>query len=129
MQLDRRALLGSVVVVGLALVVVVGGAPTLATTVNDAPTPEDADDDSDPSPGDVSLSEQDAIDVATGEVDGTVREVELEREDGTPVYEITVERETGAVSELSVHANDGTVLDVETEDEEDEDEEAGETED
>jgi uncharacterized membrane protein YkoI len=80
------------------------------------------------SEGDVSLSEQEARDVATGEVDGTVLEVELEREDGAPVYEVEVEAADGTVGEVAVHADDGTVLEVEMEDDADEDDdESGET--
>ena len=65
----------------------------------------------------VSLSEQEAIDTATAEASGTVAEVELESEDGTPVYEIELVASGGAETEVTVHADDGTVLNTETEDE------------
>jgi Predicted membrane protein len=74
------------------------------------------------SPDDVSLTEQEARDIATGEVGGTVLEVELESENGTPAYEVEIETDNGSVSEAAVHANTGSVLGVEQEDEEDEDE-------
>jgi uncharacterized membrane protein YkoI len=104
MKLDRRSLMG---IAGLALA---GGGTAVATQMNS---------DNSISEADVSLSEQEARDVATGEVDGTVLEVELEAEDGTPVYEVEVEADDGTVSEVAVHADDGTVLEVERENEED----------
>ena len=67
-------------------------------------------------PGNVSLSEQEAVDIATAEADGTVDEVELESEDGTPVYEVELVGANSAETEIAVHADDGTVLEIETED-------------
>ena len=68
-------------------------------------------------PGNVSLSEEDAVGIATAEADGTVEEVELESEDGTPAYEVELVTENGLETEVTVHADDGTVLEIETEDE------------
>ena len=68
-------------------------------------------------PGNVSLSEEDAIGIATAEANGTVEEVELESEDGTPAYEVELVTENGLETEVTVHADDGTVLEIETEDE------------
>jgi len=65
----------------------------------------------------VSLSEQEAIDTATAEASGTVEEVELESEDGTPVYEVELVASGGSETEVAIHADDGTVLNTETEDE------------
>jgi uncharacterized membrane protein YkoI len=75
------------------------------------------EDDETVAPGNVSLSEEDAVGIATAEANGTVEEVELEREDGTPVYEVELATADAAETEITVHADDGTVLDVETEDE------------
>ena len=102
MDMTRRGLLGAV---GLVLA---GGGTAVATQMNgtDSVSPED-----------VSLTEQEARDIATGEVGGTALEVELESEDGTPVYEVETEADDGTVSEVAVDANDGTVLEVEREDE------------
>ena len=115
MDTTRRGLLGAV---GLVLA---GGGTAVATQMNgtDSVSPED-----------VSLTEQEARDIATGEVGGTALEVELESEDGTPLYEVETEADDSTVSEVAVDANNGTVLEVEREDEsEAEDENEDETED
>jgi hypothetical protein len=115
MDTTRRGLLGA------AGLVLAGGGTAVATQMNgtDSVSPED-----------VSLTEQEARDIATGEVGGTVLEVELESEDGTPLYEVETEADDGTVSEVAVDANNGTVLEVEREDEsEAEDENEDETED
>ena len=115
MDTTRRGLLGA------AGLVLAGGGTAVATQMNgtDSVSPED-----------VSLTEQEARDIATGEVGGTALEVELESEDGTPLYEVETEADDGTVSEVAVDANNGTVLEVEREDEsEAEDESEDETED
>jgi uncharacterized membrane protein YkoI len=115
MDTTRRGLLGA------AGLVLAGGGTAVATQMNgtDSVSPED-----------VSLTEQEARDIATDEVGGTVLEVELESEDGTPLYEVETEADDGTVSEVAVDANNGTVLEVEREDEsEAEDENEDETED
>jgi hypothetical protein len=115
MDTTRRGLLGA------AGLVLAGGGTAVATQMNgtDSVSPED-----------VSLTEQEARDIATGEVGGTVLEVELESEDGTPLYEVETEADDGTVSEVAVDANNGTVLEVEREDEsEAEDESEDEAED
>lgn len=110
---DRRTVI--VAVVALTLLVGAGG---LAIAQGSGSSPlADADDDESVAPSNVSLSEQDAIDIATDEVNGTVEEVELENEDGTPVYEVEIVASNGSATEVVVHANDGTVLKTETEDE------------
>ena len=77
---------------------------------------EKEDDDESVSKSDVSLSKQEAKDVATNKVSGTVQSVELESEDGTPVYEVTVKASKGTIKEVVVHANTGEVLEVESDD-------------
>jgi uncharacterized membrane protein YkoI len=74
-------------------------------------------DDRSVAPENVSLSEEEATDVATAEADGTVEEVELESEDGTPAYEVELVTADGTETEVTVHADDGTLLETETGDE------------
>ena len=105
MKLNRRSLLG---IAGLVL----AGSGTAAAT-------QMGGDDTTVSEADVSLTEQAARDTATDEVDGTVRAVELEAEDGTPVYEVEVEATDGTVHEIEVDADDGTVLETGVEDDDD----------
>jgi uncharacterized membrane protein YkoI len=115
MKLDRRSLLG---IAGLVL----AGSGTAAAT-------RMGGDDSTASEADVSLTEQAARDTATDEVDGSVRAVELEAEDGTPVYEVEVEATDGIVHEVEVDADDGTVLEAEVEDDDEDDREDDDRED
>ncbi len=128
MKLDRT-LLGAVAVVGLALFAIGGSGFALA---QDSGLPMSGENEESISPGDVSLSEEDAVGIATTEANGTVEEVELESEGGTPAYEIELVSADGSETEVTVHADDGTVLEFETEDEyenETEDEYENETED
>jgi uncharacterized membrane protein YkoI len=126
MKLDGRTLLGAVVVAVALFSVVVGGGLAVAQGNGMSPT-DDADDEESIAANNVSLSEEDAIDVATAEANGSVDEVELESEDGTPVYEVELVTENGSETDVAVHANDGTVLETESE-AEDEDEEMDEDE-
>lgn len=116
MELNRRRLLGA------AAVAVVGGGATVAGATGTDPMGDDDDEES-VSPDEVELSEDEARDVATGRVDGTVREVELEREDGVPAYEFEIDGSDGVSREVVVHADDGEVLAVEREDEDEDEEE------
>jgi uncharacterized membrane protein YkoI len=128
MKLGGRTLLGAVVVAVALFSVVVGGGLAVAQGNGMSPT-DDADDEESIAANNVSLSEEDAIDVATAEANGSVDEVELESEDGTPVYEVELVTENGSETDVAVHANDGTVLETESEAEaEDEDEEMDEDE-
>jgi Predicted membrane protein len=77
----------------------------------------DVDDDDSISESNVTLSEQEAIDIATAEANGSVNEVEFENEDGTPVYEVELVTTNGLESEVAVHADDGIVLETGSEDE------------
>jgi uncharacterized membrane protein YkoI len=114
MKPDRRTLFGAIVVVALALLVVAGSGLALAQDSGSSPVDDGGDDDS-IAESNVSLSEEEAIDTATAEADGTVEEVELESEDGTPVYEVELVTSSGTETEVAVHANDGTVLETESE--------------
>jgi uncharacterized membrane protein YkoI len=128
MKLDRT-LLGAVAVVGLALFAIGSSGFALA---QDSGLPMSGENEESISPGDVGLSEEDAVGIATTEANGTVEEVELESEGGTPAYEIELVSADGSETEVTVHADDGTVLEFETEDEyenETEDEYENETED
>jgi len=66
--------------------------------------------------GTVDLSQQEAEKVATQKVGGgTVQRVELEIEDapkysGTPVYNVVVKTNSGAIKEVTLNANSGDVL-------------------
>jgi uncharacterized membrane protein YkoI len=82
MKLDRT-LLGAVAVVGLALFAIGGSGFALA---QDSGLPMSGENEESISPGDVGLSEEDAVGIATTEANGTVEEVELESEGGTPAY-------------------------------------------
>ena len=117
MKFDGRTLFGAIVV-ALALFVVVGGG--LAVAQGNGISPTDDDDDESIAANNVSLSEEDAIDIATAEANGSVDEVELESEDGTPVYEVELVTSNGSETEVAVHADDGTVLETESEAEDDE---------
>jgi uncharacterized membrane protein YkoI len=87
----------------------------------------EADDES-VSASNVSLTEQEAIDIATAEANGTIDEVELEKENGTPVYEVTLVTTNGSEVDVSVHANDGGVLEIDHEIEDESDDEEGDDE-
>lgn len=113
MKPNRRTLFGAVVIT-LALSVIAGSGLALAQTPGSSLLDGDDDDDS-IAESNVGISEQEAIDIATSEANGTVEEVELESEDGTPVYEVELVASDGSETEVTVHADDGTVLKTETE--------------
>jgi Predicted membrane protein len=96
-------------VAALTLLAVVGSGVGFAQGTGSSIMSDTADDDS-ISASDVTLTEQEAIDIATAEADGTVNEVALENEDGTPVYEVTLVSADSSVTEVAIHADDGTVL-------------------
>lgn len=56
----------------------------------------------------VSITPEKAIEIAQGEVDGTVRKVELEKDDGKTVYKVDIED-----SEVKIDAESGDVIEVE----------------
>ena len=126
MKPDRRTLFGAIVI-ALSLLLVAGGGLALAQGSGSAPV-NDADAEDSITENNVSLSEEDAIDIATAEANGSVEEVELESEDGTPVYEVEIVASDGGKTEVTVHADNGTVLELESEDEDDESEEEDEDE-
>lgn len=55
----------------------------------------------------VSITPEQAIEIAEGEVDGTVRSIELEEDDGKVTYEVEIDS-----SEVTIDANSGKILDV-----------------
>ncbi len=69
------------------------------------------------SPDEVELTVQEAQEIATREANGTVLEIELERENGVPVYEVEL-TDDSAVREVEIRADDGTVREVERDDDE-----------
>eukprot|EP00130_Batrachochytrium_dendrobatidis_P008362 XP_006683237.1 hypothetical protein BATDEDRAFT_93007 [Batrachochytrium dendrobatidis JAM81] len=71
------------------------------------------------------ITEEESTQIALTEVPGTVKDVELEDENGTVVYSVKVQAEDGSVQEVNVDAQSGKVLIVEADDDENEvDEEA-----
>jgi uncharacterized membrane protein YkoI len=116
MESNSRSVIGAVVV-ALALLAVVGSGVAFAQGSGSSLVSDVDDDDSIPE-SNVTLSEQEAIDIATAEANGTVNEIELENEDGVSVYEIKLVTTSGSETEVAVHADDGTVLETESEDEE-----------
>lgn len=110
MQLDKRTLLTAI-----GAVVAGGGIATVGASQTNLMDEEDV------SESDVSLSEEEARNIATDEVPGTVQETELEGEEDGPAYEFEIETDAGVLKEVEVHANTGEVLEVEREDEDDDD--------
>jgi uncharacterized membrane protein YkoI len=117
---NRRTLFGAVVVGTLALFVLASSGLVLAQ--GSGPSLDDGGNDDSVTASNVSLSEAEATDIATAEADGTVEEVELEGEDGTPVYEVELVGSDGSETEITVHADDGTVLETESENEDENEE-------
>lgn len=71
--------------------------------------------------GPVTLTEQQAIEIALAEVPGEVLETELETDDGSRIYEIEIRNADGVEMEVEVHAETGMVLEIEAEDDYDDD--------
>lgn len=62
----------------------------------------------------VSLDAMQAMNIATQQVQGTVLEAELDREDGKLIYEVEVATQNG-VTEFEIDANTGEILNTENE--------------
>ena len=98
-MMDRRKLvIGAVIVAILAL----GGGVAVAARQQEPPK----------------VDRTAAEEAALGAVPGEVKETELEREGGSPVYEVEVLGEDGRLHEVAVDAGDGKVLGQETEEDE-----------
>lgn len=67
------------------------------------------------------LSEEQATEIALLEVPGEVQEVELENEDGVPLYEIEIVKADGQKFEVEIAADTGVVIEVEAEDDDEND--------
>ena len=119
MKRNVRTLSG-IVVVAIALSVIAGSGFALAQGADPSQL-DDGDEDTGITQSNVSLSEEEAIDIATAEASGTVEEIELESEDGTPAYEVELVASGGSETEVTVRADDGTVLETESEEDEIED--------
>jgi uncharacterized membrane protein YkoI len=115
MESNSRKIIGGAVI-AIALLAVVGSGVAFAQGSGSSLV-SDVDHDGSIPENNVTLSEQEAIDIATAEANGTVDEVELENEDGVPVYEIKLVTTSGSETEVAVHADDGIVLETESEDE------------
>jgi uncharacterized membrane protein YkoI len=111
----NRTLFG-VGIVALALLAVGGSGLALAQDPGSSVLDTGGDEEESVAPESVTLSEADAVGIATAETNGTVEEVELESEDGTPAYEVELVTADGTETEVTVHADDGTVLEFESED-------------
>lgn len=59
------------------------------------------------------LTEEQVIAIALEEVPGDVQEVELEREDGMRIYEVSIRAEDGSEVEVEIAADTGDVLQTE----------------
>ncbi|HET7325359.1 MAG TPA: PepSY domain-containing protein [Halococcus sp.] len=91
---------------------------------------DDSDDDRDddgetadtpPKSGQGGITEQEAGRIATARVGGTVRNVELERENGIVVYEVEVRKRNGPDKEVDVRRQTGEIVGIENESDEDSD--------
>ena len=71
--------------------------------------------------GIVGMDEDKAVEIALVEVPGTVQDVELDDEDGVPIYEVEILSTDGQEYEVEIAADTGAVVEVETEDEDDDD--------
>lgn len=58
------------------------------------------------------ISIEEAMNIATGQVPGQVVKVELEHEKGVLVYEVDIVTTQGVKYEVTVDANNGTILEV-----------------
>ncbi|WP_059102852.1 PepSY domain-containing protein [Shouchella shacheensis] len=74
----------------------------------------DDDDSEQPSKGNISMEE--AINIALNEVAGTVKEVELDKDDGVYVYEIEIDADAHEEAEVEIDAATGNVLEVDIDD-------------
>ena len=70
------------------------------------------------------FTEEKAIKIALGEVQGEVLETELENEWGKLVYEVEIVEADGTVKEVEIDASTGEVLEVEIEEDDDEENDA-----
>jgi uncharacterized protein YpmB len=97
-MMDRKKLIiGAVAVAILAL----GGSVAIAAQQQEPPKVDEAA----------------AEEAALGAVSGEVKEIELEREGGSAIYEVEVLGEDGKLHEVAVSANDGKVLGQEMDEE------------
>ena len=93
--MDKKLILGSAVA---GVLLVLGASGTIAAQS----TPK--------APG---LDEASAVERALAEVPGTVKETELDREDGKLIYEIEILTADGLEMEVEIDAETGAVLEVE----------------
>ncbi|WP_421980120.1 PepSY domain-containing protein [Roseibium sp.] len=101
--MDKKLICGTVAA-GVLLVTGALGAATAQTT-----------------PAAVAVDEAKAVEIALGEVAGTVQETELEQEDGKQVYEIEILTADGQEMEVEIDAQTGAVLEVEADGDDDDD--------
>lgn len=66
-----------------------------------------------------SVTMQQAMDAALAEVPGEIQEIELEREDGTRLYEVEIVNADGDEMEVEIDAETGAVVSVDADDDKD----------
>ena len=114
-----------ILIPALAAAILVGGGFSIAnaTAPQDKPATEAAEENDDQSQAELAkqakITEEEATKAALEKVPGTVKEVELEDEDGTIVYGIEVVSTDGTQKEVKVDAKTGKVVKVEDDDEKD----------
>ncbi|MDR7080291.1 putative membrane protein YkoI [Neobacillus niacini] len=114
-----------ILIPAIAAAILAGGGFSIAQAAvpQDKPTTEAAEENDDQSQAElvkqVKITEEEATKAALEKVAGTVKEVELEDEDGTIVYGIEVVSTDGSQQDVKVDAQTGKVVKVEADDEED----------
>lgn len=114
-----------ILIPAIAAAILAGGGFSIAQAAvpQDKPTTEAAEKNDDQSQAElakqVKITEEEATKAALEKVPGTVKEVELEDEDGTIVYGIEVVSTDGSQQDVKVDAQTGKVVKVEADDEED----------
>ena len=114
-----------ILIPAIAAAILAGGGFSIAQAAvpQDKPTTEAAEKNDDQSQAELAkqakISEEAATKTALEKVPGTVKEVELEDEDGTIVYGIEVVSTDGSQQDVKVDAQTGKVVKVEADDEED----------
>lgn len=97
--MTRRVILA---LVGALVLLVAGITAAVALTGDDLPP--------------AAITEDEAVAAATAVVDGTVLEVELEKENGVVAYEVEIQTADGSVQEVVIDPDTAEVLSIEADD-------------
>ena len=111
-MLTRVFPMGLLIVFALALVIGCADNPTSPNGHGVASAPGGADG---------PVTEEQAIQIALGQVSGEVIEIESEVENGVDMFGVEIKTNSGAVKEVEIDANTGEVLNIEDEDDDDDD--------